>query len=215
MHVIAILNQKGGVSKTTLSACLATAFSRDGLQTHLIDSDPQGTSSDWHAMAVQEGRDVVPISQLSRPVLHREIPRLSADVVIIDGAPRNNSLADSAIQAADLVIVPVQPSPLDIWATKELIDSVRDAVESRKDSDRLLKAAFIITRTQPNTVLGRTAPQAIQGYGFPVFENVICQRQDYPMTMAAGGTPLDLGKSNKAHQEILAVKDEIVRFLTN
>lgn len=215
MTAIAFLNQKGGAAKTTLSVCISTAFKLDGLAVHLVDSDPQGSASDWHAMAVSQGADVVSTSQLARPVLHREVPRMAEDVVIIDGAPRSNALTESAMEAADLILIPVQPSALDIWATKELVQSVHSWIERREGSERPLKAAFVLTRVLLRSSLGQSAGQALEAYGLPVLDTVIAQRQDYPNTIAMGMTPLDLRQGNKARQEIIALKDEIIRLLAN
>jgi len=215
MTVIAVENQKGGAGKTTVAVCLATALMKDGLDVQLVDSDPQGSSSDWHAAAELAGFEPVKTCQITRPVLHKEALRMPVDVVIIDGVPRNTGMSDSAISAADLVIIPVQPSPLDIWATKELVDKVKDAIELREGTDRPLKAAFLINRLVSNTDLGRDVRQALESYGLPVFETAIRQRQEYGKTMARGQTPLDLSPKHSAHEDLVAFKDEVIRFLTN
>src|ERR1700685_3697385 len=100
--IVAVINQKGGAGKTTVALNLAAAMTETGARVLLIDADPQQTAQDWAA-----GRDPPPPFQilgLSKPVLHRDLPKLAGDYdhIIIDGAPRNYEVARSAILAADL-----------------------------------------------------------------------------------------------------------------
>lgn len=214
MAVIAILNQKGGSIKTTTAICLATALEQDGLKVQLIDSDPQGSASDWYAAALMAGSVPVKTVQFTRPVLHKDVSRIDADVVVIDGVPRDNNMMDSAIRAADFVLIPVQPSALDIWATAALVESVKEAMESREGTDRPLRAAFYVTRIQPRTTLGMSVRTALEAHGIPVLNAVMSQRQDYPSTIGEGKTPLDLGLRSKAKAEVLALKDELIGLMT-
>lgn len=214
MYVIAVENQKGGACKSTTSVCLAAALEADGLSVLLLDSDKQGTSSDWHALATSLEHPVVPSMQILRPVLHKEVPRMDYDVVIIDGPARNEGMTENGIDAADLVIIPVQPSPFDIWATKELIDTVKEKMESREGTERPLKAVFLVTRAAPRTKLGRAVRGALEAYELPVFKTIVRNAQDYPNTMANGQTPLNLRKGSPTRLEVLALKDEVVRFIT-
>ena len=108
--ILAVVNQKGGAGKTTIALNLAGAMAEAGGRVLLIDADPQQTAQDWAAV-----RDSLPAFQvvgLSKPVLHRDLPTMAADYdhVVIDGAPRNYEVARSAILAADMVLIPVQPS---------------------------------------------------------------------------------------------------------
>ena len=113
--IIALLNQKGGVGKTTLALHLAGEWAGRGKRITLLDADPQGSALDW---SQQRSRSGLPrlfgVVGLARDTLHREAPELAHDVdhVVIDGPPRVAGLMRSALLAADLVLIPVQPSPL-------------------------------------------------------------------------------------------------------
>lgn len=110
--IVSFLNQKGGVGKITLAIHVATAFAQRGRRVLLVDADPQGSSLDWAAS--RQIPSLFPVIGLPSKTLHKEMPahRANYDDIIIDGPPRVNELARAAIIAADLVVIPIQPSPL-------------------------------------------------------------------------------------------------------
>lgn len=208
MKVIAVLNQKGGAGKTTIATHLARAIQLDGQDVLLVDSDPQGSARDW--AAVREDQPVTVVG-IDRPTIERDLKNLAKkDVVVIDGAPQAADLAVSAIKAADFVLIPVQPSPYDIWATADLVELVKQRIEI---TDGRLRAAFVVSRAIKGTKIGAEVSAALEGYGLPVLDTRVIQRVVYPGTAAAGSTVLDAEPNGDAAAEIRALAAEIVAAL--
>ena len=206
--IIALLNQKGGVGKTTLAVHIAVALSKRGNKVLLVDADPQGSALDWSA--ARPDNPGFPVIGLPRPNLHRELPALSVncDYVLIDGPPRVNELARAAIMASDIVIIPIQPSPYDAWASKEIVDILQEA----KTFKETLKTAFVINRKIVNTAIGRDVAEALAGYPIHVLKASICQRVAFAESATQGLTVLDTDPAGIASQEINALVNEILEL---
>lgn len=208
MIVIAVLNQKGGSGKTTIATHLARALQLDGSDVVLIDSDPQGSARDWAAVRDDQP---LPVVGIDRPTIERDLKALGhKDFVVIDGAPQAADLAVSAIKAANFVLIPVQPSPYDIWATADLVDLVKSRIEL---TDGKLKAAFVVSRAIKGTKIGAEIVDALNGYDLPVLDARITQRVSYPSTAASGTTVLDTEPDGDAAKEcralVAAIKEMI------
>lgn len=204
MHVIAVLNQKGGAGKTTIATHLARALQLDGADVLLVDSDPQGSARDWAAVREDQPLTVVGID---RPTIDRDLKHVARkDYVVIDGAPQAADLAVSAIKAASLVLIPVQPSPYDIWATADLVELVKQRIEV---TDGRLQAGFVVSRAIKGTRIGGEVAEALQGYGLPILASRITQRVAYPSTAATGTTVLDAEPDGDGAREIRALAAEV------
>lgn len=208
MKVIAVLNQKGGAGKTTVATHLARALQLDGADVLLVDSDPQGSARDWAAVREDQPLTVVGID---RPTIERDLKNIARkDFVVIDGAPQAADLAVSAIKAADFVLIPVQPSPYDIWATSDLVELIKQRIEV---TDGRLQAAFVVSRAIKGTRMGAEVTQALASYGLPVLDARITQRVIYPSTAAMGTTVLDAEPHGDAAAEVRALAVEVKQRL--
>lgn len=205
--IIAILNQKGGAGKTTISINLARAL-QQGSKVLLIDSDPQGSARDWHAAG--DG-NLLTVIGLDRPTLDKDIKAISQgyEWILIDGAPQLAEMAVSAIKCADVILIPVQPSPYDIWAAEDLVDVIkaRQQVTNGKP-----KAAFVISRQITNTNLGKEVREALNDYELPIFNSGTFQRVVYAKTAATGSTVLDAEPNSDAAIEIKQMAKELKEF---
>ncbi len=203
---ISVQNQKGGVGKTTLAIHISHALALKGSRVLLVDADPQGSARDW--AAARSDKPPFSVIGLDRPTIHRDLPPLAKDYdhVVIDGPPRVSDLARSAIIAADLVLVPIQPSPYDVWAANEIIKLIEEASVFKEK----LKSVFVINRKIVNTAIGRDVGDALAEYPIPVLGATVSQRVSFAESAANGGTVLDTDPNGVAAREILALTDEIL-----
>lgn len=207
--IIGLLNQKGGVGKTTLSVNLAAELARRGKRVLLIDADPQGSALDW-AAARQEA-PLFGIAGLPRATIHKEIDILGRDYdhVIIDGPPRVTDLARSAIMASDVVLIPVQPSPYDVWAAEEVVKLIDEAGVFKEN----LKSCFVVNRKIANTAIGRDVREALSAYPIPVLEASITQRVLFAEAAGQGKAVFEVEREGgAAGAEIQYVLDELLEF---
>lgn len=203
--IYGILNQKGGVGKTTLAVNLSAALARTGARVLLIDADPQGSALDW--AAAREGAPLFAVVGLPRASIHKEIATVGQgyDHIIIDGPPRVTDLARSAIMASDMVLIPVQPSPYDVWAAEEVVKLIEEAKVYKPD----LKSAFVVNRKIANTAIGRDVGEALAAYQVAVLSSTVTQRVIFAEAAATGQAVYEVDGAGPATAEMEALVTEL------
>lgn len=197
MKVIAIVGNKGGAGKTTLSLNIANGLNRK-LKTAIIDADPQGSSLQWRAFGSDDSADVYEISDNIRDQL-KELKH-KYDAVIIDCPPSVHAeQTNLALEISDHALIPVQPSPVDLWATVH----IEQAIERAREINPQLKPLLVINQLEPRTMLSKIVREAVNEIGLPVADAVIRRRAVYRSSALEGKSIYDVGRRGDAAVEEL------------
>lgn len=213
--IIAIANQKGGCGKTTITMQLSGALSRDKFKILVVDADPQGTATRWAANADDSTPFIAHIAGLSAAGIkvHKEIKKYVGyyDFILIDCPPSVDSVTPhSALMVSDLVLIPMIPSPADLWAAvgiQQLIEQVQVINEG-------LQARIIPNMCQPNINLTQDVLEVLNNFGIEVFNTYLCLRTAYRQSAVLGKTVYDIKGADKAISEIESLKNEVLNLLT-
>lgn len=209
--VISFLQEKGGSGKTTMSVNVAHGLVIRGFKALLVDGDPQGSARDWNA---QNEGSLVPVIGLDRETLPVDLKAVKEgyDFIIIDGAPQISKLSAAAIRASDIVLIPVQPSPYDVWASLDLVELIKARQEVTNGKP---KAAFVISRVIKNTKLSKEINDVLAEYGIPVFESFTSQSVTYPTVASNGNTVFSTATFNHTRIEIDNIITELMEKFIN
>jgi chromosome partitioning protein len=201
--VITVAQQKGGTGKTTLAANLAAAMASSG-RVALLDIDPQKSLTRWHGIrAAREAATAkLTFSDVSGWRLAAELDRLKRthDLVLIDSPPQIDTDARLAIRGADLVLIPVQPSPPDVWAAEGTLALA--AAERRP-------ARVVLNRVPPASKLGETVKADLATRKLPLLHAAIGNRTGFATAFAAGLGVTEAAPRSSAAAELRALLDEI------
>ncbi|MFD1795740.1 ParA family protein [Paracoccus aurantiacus] len=204
-RIITVAQQKGGSGKTTLAVNLAIALRQRGLSVALIDTDPQGSLGRWYIERLgRKGEDdELEFSTSSAWGASYESEKLKKrfDAVIIDTPPKIDSDLRPALRAADLVVVPVASSQVDLWATEGVLDLAR-----REKAPVLV----VMNRARPNTRLGAEVAQGAAELGASVADVQIGNRVAYAETLGQGLAVCERSDAKPARDELDLLTDEVL-----
>lgn len=202
--IISLTNHKGGVGKTTLAVNIAYYVASKEQKVLLIDADPHGNILQWQKICDNNIFDVIhhPLD-----TLHTDIIELAEGYkyIVIDAPPSNLDINLSIFLITNLAIIPIEPSPLSIWASKKTVSLIKGA---RRHNSRLV-GHFLISRRVVGTALGREVREALDSIDMAVAETEICQRADFVKSLKQGLSVLQYAPSSEAAKEISRLCDEI------
>ncbi|QIB32411.1 ParA family partition ATPase [Ancylobacter pratisalsi] len=204
-RIITIAQQKGGSGKTTVAAHLAVALARGGGRVVLVDCDPQGSLGEWFEAREQtlgEDRTGLAFRTASGWGARREARALGRDYdfVVIDTPPKSDVESRPAIEAASLVAVPVQPTPIDLWATQPTLEMV--AKEG-------IASLIVINRALSRVGLTQEITEAIRALGHPAAATRLGNRVAFAASMGDGLTVMETSPGSKGADEVEALALEI------
>ena len=197
MRIIAIVGNKGGAGKTTLSLNIANGLNKK-FTTAIIDADPQGSSLQWRAFGSENSVDVYELTD----DLQNQIDELKHqyDAVVIDCPPSVHAeQTNLALEICDHALIPVQPSPVDLWATVHIEQAVENARKVNPDIQPLL----VINQMEPRTMLSKIVREAVNEIGLPVADAVIRRRAVFRSSALEGKSIYDVGRRGAAAVEEL------------
>lgn len=189
MSIIALVGNKGGAGKTTLALNFAAGLSRNA-STVIIDADPQGSSLQWRA--IKEDDNFPYVMEGTEDLTH--IARQASDDyqhVVIDCPPSVHAdQTHAALQVCDLALIPVQPSPVDLWATVHIVRAIEDAQEF----NRGMRALLVINQIEARTTLSRLVREALVELELPVADTAIRRRAVFRASALEGKSVYEMGK---------------------
>ena len=218
--IISMVNQKGGVGKSTLAICLAYESVLQGNRVLLVDADPQASIMRW----TDNRKESYPLSHrlsaiaLPKKTLHRDLPSMEHDydIIIIDSAPRLSDITISVIAASDFILVPCTPSPYDIWASEDTINYII-TLESHNPNR---KYAMAINSKRNGTAIARDMNDTIAelskklGEKIPVMKSEISKLTVFVNTAMFGLAVQEDDKELKASGEIAQLYKEIIECMS-
>jgi chromosome partitioning protein len=206
--IIAFLNHKGGVDKTTLALHVAGAWAAQGKHIVVLDTDSHGSALDWSEQRTKEGLPrLFDVLEFARDTLHVEAHEIARDShhVVIDGSSHSAALMRSAMLAADLALVPAQPSPFDGWASSERAGNATVQNEPRNEMGtevlRLVKL--------PQCLIASQIAEAMAKHDPPALAARVGQRVTSADAARTGRLVAEMPRSELATREVAALAVEI------
>ncbi len=212
-RIVTIAQQKGGAGKTTIAAHLAVAWAQSGLSVAVVDIDPQASLSSWWAMREEmgvpaptgaRGKGGLSVHRITGWRTANEVEKLAKahDVVVIDSPPHAETEAKIAVRSADLVVVPLQPSPMDFWATKATLDLA---------AGENTAALLVLNRVPPRARLTEAMTGKLKELGAKVAKGRIGNRVALAAALLEGLGVTEYQRTGSAAAEVKALAAEVLK----
>lgn len=206
---LAVANLKGGCGKTTISTNISAGLAQRG-HVGLVDADPQGALKHWVDWGSKDAGSHVPVlySDHTEPVENLKLAQPNHDFVVVDCPPSlDMAITRQLMVKCDYVLIPVLPSPLDLWASTQTIEMIESA---RQDNPKL-KAALVLNQTEPRSAMTRAMQTTIERLGVPVLATSVRRRAVYRNAVVEGVSVFHLGaRGRAAANEINLILNEVI-----
>ncbi len=208
MPVIALVGNKGGAGKTTLAVNLAVGLARQAGSAAILDTDPQGSSAQWRAISEDTALPEV-ISASDDPGSRVRSLGGEYDYIVVDCPPSVQAMQTRTIlRFSDLALIPVQPSPFDLWASVH----IEQAVQEARTHNPGLRALLVINQLEPRTTLSQLMRDALSEIDVPVAVTAIRRRAVYRASALEGRSVYAMGRRGAgAVEELDQLIEEITR----
>jgi chromosome partitioning protein len=207
-HIITVAQQKGGSGKTTVAVNLATAFLAAGKSVALIDTDPQGSLGKWFMMRIENfgENENLRFSTASAWGISYELRTLreTVDIIIVDTPPKADNDLRPALREADLILVPLSASHVDVWATQDVLDLAARANKS---------ASIVLNKTRSGTRLGAEVANAVLEFDAEVIKATLGNRVAFAEALGRGLGVVEAKRNGAASLEARALADEVLLAL--
>lgn len=188
MSVIALVGNKGGAGKTTLSVNLAAGLGQSS-RVIVVDADPQGSALQWNTFAEhQDTNSVVKVSD----AIDKQISLLKQqyDHIVVDCPPSARAVqTHEVLKVCDIALIPVQPSPIDLWASTH----IEEAIQQARQSNAHLNALLVINQLEPRTILSKLVRDALSEINLPVANTALRRRAIYRSSALEGKNIFQMG----------------------
>lgn len=208
---IAVVSQKGGVGKTTLTLNLAAALHAGGSRVLVVDADPQGTAQVWSDIAQESGVDAPTVVATTGPSMRQVLSSMgdSFDVIVIDTPPRMNAEAKAAMLQAHVVLVPLAPGPENVWSLAQTASAIEEVQLYRPD----LLVRAVLNKMDKRTALSASLRDDLGATSLQAFDNTLTARVAFPEATATGQGAVSYAPRSPAAREVAALADEILELV--
>ncbi len=209
--ILSITSLKGGVGKSTISQNLAVCFAHAGYKVCIFDVDTNQSAIHWSGIRPDESPPIPVFGQPDGIELSKNVKLISRDyeVVIIDGTPSLNKVTSKIILLADMLLIPILASGLDMWATKQFLERYQDAVEEK---EKAIPAYFLLNQYQSNTNLAKEVKEVLDETEIPVLKTTLKNRTAYKEAVIKGLGVIEY-KDEKAKAETVALFNELTQII--